>query len=304
MPDASANPLLALSGQLTQIIDGAAGAVVGIISHGRLAASGFVWQSGVVVSASDALEADDELAVLDGAGNTLPAEFAGRDATTDIVVLRVKGGRLEPLKAPVSPGVRVGHLAVALGRGKEGITASLGMVSVAAGTWQSQRGGAIEALVRLDMRLGSRAEGGLVLDAEGRSLGMVVRGPRRRPLVIPIATIERIGARLLKEGSIRRGYLGVGLHPVRLDDALAGTHALEERRASMVVSLDPNGPAQAGGVLVGDIIVGLDGSAVPGVRSLYARLTPESVGKSAQLKIVRAGQLATATVTVAARPAS
>jgi len=129
-----------------------------------------------------------------------------------------------------------------------------------------------------------------------------VLGPRQKPLVIPMATIERIGAKLLAEGRIRRGYLGLGLQPLRLDEALAQTHALPSRRAIMVVSLDPSGPARAAGVHVGDIIVGLDGEAMSGVRSLHARLTPESIGKPAELKIVRAGQIATAKVTIGASP--
>jgi S1-C subfamily serine protease len=106
-----------------------------------------------------------------------------------------------------------------------------------------------------------------VVDAEGRMLRMAVLGPRRKPLVIPIATIEQIAPKLVADGRIRRGYLGVGLHPVRLDEALAGANALPDRRASMVVSLDPGGPAGRAGVLLGDIIVGFDGDPVADLRS-------------------------------------
>src|SRR5262249_55460970 len=118
--------------------------------------------------------------------------------------------------------------------------------------------------------------------------------PRRRPLVIPMATIERIAPRLLTDGRIRRGYLGLGLQTLRLDEALAQAHALPSRRGIMVVSLDPNGPARAAGVHVGDIIISLDRAAVPGGRRLYARLTPESVGRSAELRMVGQGQIGTA----------
>ena len=176
------------------------------------------------------------------------------------------------------------------------------MVSTAGGPWQSLRGGSIDGLIRLDMRLEPRREGALVIDAEGAPLGMAVLGPRRRPLVIPMATIERIAPRLLADGRIRRGYLGLGLQSLRLDEALAQAHALPSRRGIMVVSLDPNGPARAAGVHVGDIIISLDGEAVGGVRSLFARLTPESVGRDAELRMVRAGQIATAKVTIGASP--
>src|SRR5262249_13884237 len=162
---------------------------------------------------------------------------------------------------------------------REGPIASLGMVAVAGEAWQSLRGGKIDHLIRLDMRLDPRAEGGLVVDAEGRLIGMAVFGPRRKPLVIPAATIERVTAQLLADGRIPRGSLGVGLHSVRLDENLAHGHALGDRRAIMVVGLDPNGPASKAGLLMGDVIVAFDGAPLPSVRALLARLTPESVGK-------------------------
>lgn len=296
------NPLLALSACVSGLVENAANAVVGVRSHGRLVASGFVWKTDAVVTASDALEADDDISLALADGRTVAAKLAGRDPTTDIAVLRLGEGSLQPLQTAAGKGARVGQLVVALGRGREGVTGNLGMVSAAGGAWQSMRGGTIDSLIRLDMRLGRRAEGGLVIDAEGAPLGMAVFGPRQKPLVIPMATIERIGAKLLAEGRIRRGYLGLGLQPLRLDEALAQAHALPNRRGIMVVSLDPSGPARAAGVYVGDIIIGLDGEAMTGVRNLHARLTPESIGKSAELRIVRAGQIATANVTIGASP--
>ena len=299
----STSPVVALSNSLANLAATAGAVAVGIRSHGRLVASGFIWNPGVVVTVSDALEADDELSVLTGSGS-LPAQFAGRDPTTDITVLRVGEGL--PAQAPASEmgEARVGQLVVATGRGKDGVVASLGMVSVAGGPWQSLRGGQIDSLIRLDLRLDQRAEGSLVVDTEGRYLGMAVFGPRQKPLVIPAATIERVGAKLLADGRIRRGYLGVSLHPIRLDEAIATSHSLHDRRAIMVVNVDPEGPAGKAGVLVGDVIVGFEGASIPGVRTLYSRLTPESVGKDAELKMVRAGQIAVARVTIGASQTS
>lgn len=302
MPE-PANPLSALSASLSTLIETAARSVVGVRSHGRPVASGFAWKADVVVTASDALEADDDIAIVLADGRAVEARLAGRDPTTDVAVLRASDGALQPLAGTVAKGTRVGELVVSVGRGREGVTANLGMVSAAGGAWQSMRGGAIDSLLRLDMRLAPRAEGGLVIDAEGIPLGMVVLGPRRRPLAIPMTTIERVGAKLLAEGRIRRGYLGLGLQPLRLDEALAQAHALPSRRGIMVVSLDPAGPARAAGVHVGDVIVGLDGEPLGGMRPLQSRLTPESIGRDLELRIVRAGQIATAKVTIAASPA-
>jgi DNA-binding NarL/FixJ family response regulator len=231
------------------------------------------------------------------------AQLAGRDPTTDVAVLRLSENLPEPARVTVSDAARVGQMVLALGRGDDGVIANLGMVSVAGGPWQSMRGGNIDSLIRLDIRLSHRAEGGLVVDSEGRLLGMAVLGPRQTTLVIPMRTVERLGAQLLADGRIRRGYLGVGLHGIRLDEALAASLSLPDRRAIMVVSVDPNGPARKAGVLVGDVIVGFDGEAVSGVRSLLARLTPESVGKAAELRMLRAGQIATARLAIGVSPA-
>jgi S1-C subfamily serine protease len=221
-----------------------------------------------------------------------------------LAVLRVAEAPPQAPALPVRDGVDVGSMVLALTRNAEGIAASLGMVSTAGGAWQSRRGGHIDRLMRLDMRLAPQGEGGIVVDADAALLGMALLGPRRRPLVIPAATVERVAPRLLADGRIPRGYLGVGLHPIRLDEALAAVHALTDRRASIVVSLDPDGPARKGGILVGDVIVSLDGEAVAGMRNLLARLTPESVGSVVELKLLRAGQIAAAKVAIAARPAA
>ena len=299
----ASNPMLTLSRRLGELADAAAGAVVGVRSHGRHVASGFIWQPGAVVTASDAVEAGDDLSVT-LADKSLAARLAGQDAATGTAVLHVAEGLPEPPRLATADAARVGQMVLALGRTREGVVASLGMVSTAGGPWQSRRGGRIDHLVRLDMRLVAGCEGGIVVDGEGALIGMALLGPHRSPLVIPAATIQRVAPRLLAEGRIPRGYLGVGLHPIRLDDALAAVHALTDRRASMVVSVDPEGPARKAGVLVGNVIVELDGEPVPGLRSLLAKLTPESVGHVAELKLLRAGQIATAKVAIAARPSA
>jgi S1-C subfamily serine protease len=295
------NALSALSRQLEDLAGAAAGAVVSVRAHDRHVASGFRWTPAAIVTASDAIEVDDNLSVTVGEA-PVAAQLAGRDPATGIAVLRVPEGLPDAPRPTAAADARVGRIVLALGRADDGVIASLGMVSTAGGPWQSRRGGSIDRLIRLDMRLPARAEGGIVVDGEGALLGMALLGPRARALAIPTATVDRVAPRLLADGAIPRGYLGVGLHPIRLDDALAAVHAVPDRRASMVISVDPDGPARRGGVLVGDVIVGFDGEAVPGLRSLLAKLTPESVGSVAELKILRAGQIATARVAIGSRP--
>ncbi|MBO0766548.1 MAG: serine protease [Hyphomicrobiaceae bacterium] len=298
------NFLTALSGRLERLAQTAGSAVVGVRSQGRHVASGFIWRPGTVVTAASAVESDEELSVSLASDRNLAAQLAGRDPATGIAVLSVREALPDVAALTASSQERVGQLVLALGRGDPGLIAALGVVSAVGGAWQSQRGGSLDRLVLLDIGLRERCKGGIVIDGDGALIGMALLGGARGPLVIPAPTIERVAPRLLADGRIFRGYLGVGLHPIRLDDALAAVHALEDRRATMVVSVDPDGPARKGGILVGDIIVAFNGEPVPGMRSLLGKLTPESVGTTAELRLLRAGQIATAKVAIARRPAS
>ena len=124
------------------------------------------------------------------------------------------------------------------------------------------------------MRLRHSHEGGLALTASGEAIGMAVQGVRR-VLVIPSATIGRVAGRLETHGRIARGYLGVGLQPVKLDDGIG----------AMVMSVDQSGPSAAAGIRQGDIIVGWNGEKLSGVRSLLRALGPDSVGSVVDVEI-------------------
>ena len=155
------------------------------------------------------------------------------------------------------------------------------------------RGGVIDARIELDAALARASEGGLALDAAGQAFGMAVFGPRRRTLVIPMTTIDRVADILATKGRIARGYLGLGLQPVKLDDGGAG---------AMAISVDAKGPAAAAGVRQGDIIVAWNGEPIRGVHQLARALGPDSVGESVRLALRRAGEPVEATLTIGERP--
>jgi S1-C subfamily serine protease len=117
-------------------------------------------------------------------------------------------------------------------------------------------------------------------------------------LAIPAATIARVAPIIQDKGHIARGYLGVGLQRVPLPAA----EGAETRRGAMVVTLDPAGPATAAGILQGDIIVGLAGSPVSGLRAVYHQLGSDAVGKKLAVDLIRAGVHKTVEVTIAPRP--
>ena len=291
MADMTNATLTALSSSISALVERAAPAVVSVTSH-HAQASGFVWRPGLIVTADEALAEDGEVLVQLQGGETIPATRVGRDHSTDVALLRV--GRTDLAVLPLIAGYpRLGALSIAVGADDGSACAALGVVSRSAGAWRSMRGGEIDARLELDVVLRRGAQGSVALDADGQAFGMAVRGPRKT-IVIPGKTIERVAAALEKHGRIPRGYFGVGLQAVRTSDKQPG---------AMVMSVDPDGPAAKAGVLQGDVITAVNGSAIEGVRSLLRALGPDSVGSSIELLVARAGGTLKISVTIGERPA-
>jgi S1-C subfamily serine protease len=269
------------------------------IRAGRRECSGVLWRDDVVVTSEQLLPEGQGISVVHHGAET-PATVAGRDPGTNVAVLRIARKLATPLPAAAAP-PRPGLLAFIAGADARGEpTGRLGMVHATGPEWHSQAGGRIDALVRLDTRLGTD-EGGAVLALNGQLIGMSTSGPRRRALAIPVATIERVLAPLLSQGRIARGWLGVGLQQVLVPERMreiAGRDA-----GMMVVGLAPGAPAEQAGVLPGDIILEADGRRTGRARGLTMALAAERIGQPVTLKLLRAGEISMVTVTVGERPA-
>jgi S1-C subfamily serine protease len=289
-----------LSSDFAALVAASAPAVVAVHGGGR-PTSGIVWQPGVVVTAEETIAQDSSLAVVLPGGNRVAATLAGRDPSTDIVVLRYDAAPppFAFATAPAASGLRAGQLAIAIGSAEGDAVATLGMVSFAGGPWKSRLGGQIDAKIVIDTRLPGVAEGGVLIAADGGLIGMAVFGPRRRVLAIPAATITRIVPVILDKGHISRGYLGVTLQRVTL-----GAEGGDAHSGAMVVTLDPAGPARAAGIHQGDIIVAIGGVAVTGPRGVYHRLGPDAVSRKVAIDLIRAGSRASVDVTIVPRPAA
>jgi S1-C subfamily serine protease len=295
----SNHPFAALSRDLADIVAQSAHSVVAVSGRGRLTSSGFVRRSGLIVTASDALERDDDISVIMPHGKRFAATLAGRDPSTDIAVLRVEEGA-DPFHSPPAGEVRTGELAVVIGR-FDGPMVGLATVGSSGGAWRSLRGGQIDRLICLDRSIDPCLEGGLLVNAEGALIGMAVPGPRRAALGIPAETIDRVTEQLLAHGGrIPRGYLGLGLRPARLDDGQPQTAS----RGLVIVSLDSKGPAKSAGMLVGDVLTAWNGEPLHSVRDVLDRLGPDAVGRRVNLSIIRAGQSTEATIDIPERPRS
>ena len=274
-------------------------AAIRLREHRHLSAT--LWQSDVLVTSAQSLPARDAYDIVLPGGSTTTAKPAGRDPGTNIAVLKLNDKISEPQNAWGE--AKLGALALALGADGEGsASARLGIVSIAGREWHSQGGGKIDARIVLDARLNRSEEGGPVLDANGARLGFTTFGPRRQVLVIPSATVERILPLLLKDGRVARGWLGVALQPVAVPDALRESAA--QTSGLMVMQLAQGGPCEQAGVLAGDILLAVDGEPARPFRRIASRLGPDSIGRQAQLKLIRGGAILSVNATIAARPAA
>jgi S1-C subfamily serine protease len=285
----SSNPLVAFSDHAAQLVEHAAGSIVAVHGGGRRSSSGIHWRPGIIVTAEEALERDEGIEVMLPGGRVVEASLAGRDPTTDVAALRFQPEGSATARTADAAALRAGHVVLAIGNQQGAPVASLGIVAVAGGAWHSLRGGAIDSLIRLDMALSPAAQGGALLDAQGRVVGMAVLGPRRRALAIPTSTIDRVVDQLLAKGHVFRGYLGAGLQPVRLPRAADAAPPAGSGRGILVVSLDPGGPAARAGLLVGDVITAWNAKPLERVREVMRLLGPDSVGAAVDLGLLRGG---------------
>ena len=275
------------------------GALVAIRASDRRHVTGTLWQPDVAITSEQSLPRRDEYELVIAGGEVVKAKLAGRDPGTNVAALRLR----DPLKSlQLENGdAAAGTLALALGAdGTGGLSARLGLVNAAGPEWTSQAGGRIDRYVTLDVRLSRAEEGGLVLDASGKRLGFTTFGPRRRVLVIPSATVDRVLPELLKEGRIARGWLGVALQPVAVPDALQAQAG--QQSGAMVMSIAADGPAAKAGIVAGDIVLAVNGAR--GLRRIAAELAAGGVGREADLRLIRGGAVLSLKATIEARPAT
>jgi S1-C subfamily serine protease len=300
MPE-TINALASLADSTAELVERAARSVVAVHSGGRRPASGIHWRSGIVVTAEEVLEQDENIKLALPGGRLVEASLAGRDPTTDVAVLRFQPDGL-PVAATTSAALRAGETVLAVGSYEGSPLAALGIVALAGGPWHSTRGGTIDNFIRLDLALSPLGEGGALVNAHGQVVAMTVLGPRHRAIAIPASTIERSVDQLLARGQVFRGYLGAGLRPIGRGRASGGAAGSDEGRGVLVVSIDPEGPSRRAGLLLGDIVTAWNGTPIARVREVMQLLGPESVGTTVDLSLTRGGAPAALKVVVGERP--
>jgi S1-C subfamily serine protease len=297
------NPLIALSIELAATADRAGRSVVAVNARWRNSSSGVIWRKDVVVTADHTIRRDEEIRVTLPDGRAAVAELAGRDPGTDLAVLKVETGDAPIVRPAASDSVKTGNLALAIGRAEQtGVNAAMGVVSNASGPWHTWRGGKVDRFLRLDIGLYPGVSGAAVVDAEGKLIGIATAGLSRTSLLaIPAVTIDRVTDELLRQGHVAHGYLGVGLQPIPLPEHLS-TKVKSAKAGLIVLSAEADGPAGQAGVVIGDVLVALDGTPVSGTDDVQEFLSGERVGKPLKASILRGGELIERAITVGERP--
>jgi S1-C subfamily serine protease len=296
--------LAQFSDDLARAVETAGQAVVAVKARRRVPGSGVLWSpAGTVVTADHVLERDEDVRVALSDGRELAASVVGRDPSSDLAVLRVPAEGLTPATLGAADAVRVGHFVLALGRSGPGApSASIGIVSAIGGPWRSRRGAAIEGYLRTDLTLYPGFSGGPLIDASGQVVGINTSlFAQGHGMALPLTTVRRVVETLLAQGRIRRGFIGISTQPVPLPAALSDALKLGQESGLLVLATEAGGPADAGGLLLGDILVGFAGAPVRDTDDLLGLLSGERIGTAQEARVVRGGELRTLQVTVGER---
>ncbi|ALF53871.1 LuxR family transcriptional regulator [Nostoc piscinale CENA21] len=292
------------SNSLADIVEQAGNAVVAVNAGKRLSSSGIHWRNNIIVTSDESLGRYDEITVTLADRNTVQASFIGHDPSTDIAVFQLQNAAIPVVQIGDVTKLKVGHLILGLARSSEGdIRAAMGAVSVVSGAWRSMSGGNIDQFIRPDITLYPGFAGGALVDAAGYVVGMNTSGRRGTALTIPASTIERVVNQLLTKGHISRGYLGVGMQPVRLPHNLKNSLNLTTTTGVIVVNVESSSPADKAGILLGDVLVTLDNVAVSDTGDVLALLNnSDRIGKLIKVQVVRGGALVELDIVVGERP--
>lgn len=254
--------------------------------------SGFViTPDGFVLTNSHVVHGADKIEVTLADGRRPDASLIGDDPDTDLAVVRVYAPHLHPARLGASRGIRVGQLAIAIGNpyGFQ-CTVTAGVVSALGRSFRASTGRLIDDIVQTDAALNPGNSGGPLVDSRGEVIGVntaVILPAQGICFAIGIDTAKHVAGWLIKDGKIRRSYIGVGGQNTPLHRRLVRHYQLSATSGVLVIAVAPNSPAARAGLTEGDVIVELNAQAVPSIDALHKFLTGDQIGTEAKLTIIR-----------------
>ena len=284
--------LFDLSNAIAAIVAESRAFTVTVFGRRRLPGTGIVWANDLVVTANHIVEQDEGIEVGGDNGDRRAATVVGRDPAGDIAVLRVSAGAALKAAPRATGELRAGELVFGIGRAGAGHPeVSAGIVNTAGAALRVSRGRIIEPVIQSEIVMLPGFSGGPLLNAQGEVLGLnsshLGRGVS---LTISVAALAPIVETLTTHGRLRRGYLGIGTQAVGLSASQVSESGSDAQTGLVVLSIDEGGPAHQAGLLIGDILITVNGAPVRSVDDLVDQLPGELIGSSIPVVVVRGSQ--------------
>jgi S1-C subfamily serine protease len=258
----------------------------------RGSGSGFIFTpDGFIMTNSHVVHRASRIEVTLSDGRRFQADLVGDDPETDIAVVRIHAPSLVPAPLGNSQAIRVGQVVIAIGNpyGFQ-CTVTAGVVSALGRSLRSRSGRLIDNVIQTDAALNPGNSGGPLVTSRGEVIAVntaVILPAQGLCFAVAINTATFVAGRLIKDGKVRRSYIGVAGQDVPLPRRLARFHNLTIESGILVVSIEPGSPAQRAGLLEGDVIVGYSGHPIGGIDNLHRLLTETQVGARSLLTIIR-----------------
>jgi len=299
-----ATDLLNLSNELSGAVERAAAGVVAVQARPRINSSGIVWRKNLILTSSEGIRFEEGIKVLFPDGRHADARLRGSDPGTDLALIETDTGGIAPLELGSDQHLKAGQLVLAVGRtAGTGPIASFGIISGVSGEWKSWRSGKLNPFVRLDLSVYPTSSGGAAVDAAGTVIGLVSTGLSRSSiLAVTRQTIDRVAQKLLEHGYVGRGYLGISLQPVPLPGNLKEKLKIDQDTAIMLLGIEPNGPAAAAGLILGDVLLEAGGRKLSDPETLAEVLDHAKIGEEVTFRLLRGGVVEEGKVRIGERP--
>jgi serine protease Do len=297
MSPTQTNGLADLSSQLSRAVENAGGFTVAIHARRRIPSSGIVWRDGLIVGASHTVRREGNVPVALPNGESVTASVVGRDPGTDLILLRADGAQSSPEHAEELES-SVGSFVLAVGRAGRDVSASFGIISARARAWRTGQGTQVDGVLRLDMGVYDGFSGGPLVATSGRVIGInnsaLARGGAA---ALSASAVDAFVDELLSRGHVRRPFIGVAVHPVTLPQMTVDRHKLSSNTGLVVLSVGAGTPAEATGILVGDVLLRGGARALERMSDLLDAIVEVEDGNALELALLRGGTPTTASVT-------
>jgi len=293
-----------LSSELSDVVAQTAKSVVAVDGGVGHTSSGIVWRRDSILTAAHTVRQETNIRVIYAAGRSAVARLAGKDRGADFALLKLDE-EIDMQAAPLSEtsSLSVGQFCVAVGRTRRGnVVASAGILSGLMGEWQVART-RIDQFIRPDLNLYSGFSGGALAAADGSILGLnttsLLRG---KSITIPSSTLLRLAVEIAASGHVSRPYIGVVMQPVQIPEALQQRTGVHAGTGLLVMHIEPGGPADQGGILLGDILIEMEGRTFTEMDDVHDVLAQKGAGQDVQTVLIRGGQRSQLSIRIGERP--